>query len=157
MNKKVRYLTEAAVVAALYVVLTLFSKPLTFGFVEVRFSEALCVLPFLMPSTVWGLFIGCFIANIFNGSIVDILVGSLATLIGAYIASKVKFKWLCPIPTILSNTVLIPFVIMNYSGVWNVWSYATSAGGVFLSEVASVYVVGMILLLALEKTKIFNR
>ena len=50
MNKKVRYLTEAAIVAALYVVLTLFSKPLTFGFVEVRFSEALCVLPFLMQS-----------------------------------------------------------------------------------------------------------
>ena len=157
MNKKIRYLTEAAIVAALYVVLTLFSKPLTFGFVEVRFSEALCVLPFLMPSSVWGLFIGCFIANIFNGSIIDILVGSLATLIGAYLASKIKIKWLCPIPTILSNTILIPFVIMNYSGVWNISSYMLAAGGVFASEIASVYVVGMILLLALEKNKLFKR
>ena len=110
-----------------------------------------------MPSTVWGLFIGCFIANIFNGSIIDIIIGSLATLVGAYLASKVKFKWLCPIPTILSNTILIPLVIMNYSGVWTASSYFLAAGGVFLSEVASVYVVGMILLLALEKTKIFKR
>ena len=157
MNKKIRYLTQAAIVAALYVVLTLFSKPLTFGFVEVRFSEALCILPFLMPSSVWGLFIGCFIANIFNGSIIDILVGSLATLIGAYLASKVKTKWLCPIPTILSNTVLIPFVIMNYSGVWNISSYMLAAGGVLASEIASVYIVGMILLLALEKNKLFKR
>jgi uncharacterized membrane protein len=157
MNKKIRYLTEAAIVAALYVVLTLFSKPLTFGFVEVRFSEALCVLPFLMPSSVWGLFIGCFIANIFNGSIIDILVGSLATLIGAYLASKIKIKWLCPIPTILSNTILIPFVIMNYSGVWNISSYMLAAGGVLASEIASVYIVGMILLLALEKNKLFKR
>jgi uncharacterized membrane protein len=157
MNKKIRYLTEAAIVAALYVVLTLFSKPLTFGFVEVRFSEALCVLPFLMPSSVWGLFIGCFIANIFNGSIIDILVGSLATLIGAYLASKIKIKWLCPIPTILSNTILIPFVIMNYSGVWNISSYMLAAGGVLAIEIASVYIVGMILLLALEKNKLFKR
>lgn len=157
MNKKIRYLTEAAIVAALYVVLTLFSKPLTFGFVEVRFSEALCVLPFLMPNSVWGLFIGCFIANIFNGSIIDILVGSLATLIGAYLASKIKIKWLCPIPTILSNTILIPFVIMNYSGVWNISSYMLAAGGVLASEIASVYIVGMILLLALEKNKLFKR
>lgn len=157
MNKKIRYLTEAAIVAALYVVLTLFSKPLTFGFVEVRFSEALCVLPFLMPSSVWGLFIGCFIANIFNGSIIDILVGSLATLIGAYLASKIKIKWLCPIPTILSNTILIPFVIMNYSGVWNISSYMLAGGGVLASEIASVYIVGMILLLALEKNKLFKR
>ena len=157
MNKKIRYLTEAAIVAALYVILTLFSKPLTFGFVEVRFSEALCVLPFLLPSSVWGLFIGCFIANIFNGSIIDILVGSLATLIGAYLASKIKIKWLCPIPTILSNTILIPFVIMNYSGVWNISSYMLAAGGVLVSEIASVYIVGMILLLALEKNKLFKR
>lgn len=156
-NKRIRYLTQAAIVGALYVVLTLFSKPLTFGFVEVRLSEALCVMPFLMPSSVWGLFIGCFIANLFSGSILDIVVGSFATLVGAYIASKIKCKWLCPLPTVLSNTVLIPFVIMNYSGVWSLSAYLTAAGGVLASEIASVYVVGLILLLALEKNKLFKR
>jgi uncharacterized membrane protein len=158
MNKnKTRMLVEAAIVAALYVVLTLVSKPLTIGFVEVRFSEVLTVLPFFMPSTVWGLFAGCFIANIFNGSIVDVVIGSLATLIGAYLTSKIKIKWLCPLPTVLSNTVLIPFVIMTYANEWSFSAYALAAGGVFASEVVSVYVLGLILLIVLEKRKIFKR
>ena len=156
-NKKIRYLTQAAIIAAIYVVLTLFSKPLTFGLVEVRISEALCVLPFLMPSTVWGLFIGCFISNLFTGSILDVVVGSFATLIGAYFSSKTRNKWLCPLPTVLSNAILIPFVIMNYSRIWSISAYFTAFAGVFASEVASVYIIGMILLLALEKNKIFKR
>lgn len=156
-NKRILYLTQAAIVAAIYVVLTLFSKPLSFGFVEVRLSEALCVLPFLMPSSVWGLFAGCFIANIFSGSIFDIVFGSLATLIGAYIASKIKIKWLCPLPTVLSNAIIIPLVIMNYSKIWSLSAYFIAAGGVLASEIVSVYVVGMVLLLALEKNKLFKR
>ena len=137
-NKRILYLTQAAIVAAIYVVLTLFSKPLSFGFVEVRLSEALCVLPFLMPSSVWGLFAGCFIANIFSGSIFDIVFGSLATLIGAYIASKIKIKWLCPLPTVLSNAIIIPLVIMNYSKIWSLSAYFIAAGGVLASEIVSV-------------------
>ena len=155
-NKRIRYLTQAGIVAALYIVLTLI-LPLKFGLVEIRVSEAVCVLPFLMPGSVWGLFAGCFIVNIFNGSIIDVVFGSLATLVGAYLATKVKSKWLCPLPTILSNTIIIPFVIMNYSGVWDVSAYLTAAVGVLASEIASVYVIGMILLLALERIKVFKR
>ena len=155
-NKKIKYLTEAAIVATLYVVLTLVSKPLTFGYVEVRFSEALCVLPFFMPSSVWGLFVGCIISNIFSGSIVDIIVGSLATLIGAYLASKIKIKWLCPLPTVLSNTVFIPFVIMSYMSEWHTPTYIFSVAGVFVSEMISVYGLGMILLTVLDKRKIIK-
>ena len=155
-NKKVKRLTEAAVVAAIYVALTLISKPFTIGFVEVRISEALCILPFFLPGSVWGLFAGCFIANFFSGSIIDIVIGSLATLIGAYVTSKIKNKWLCPLPAIISNTVLIPFVIMNYSGVWNLSAYLVASGGVLASEIASVYILGMVLLLALEKKNVFK-
>ncbi len=155
-NKKIKYLTQAAIVAATYVALTLISKPFTIGFVEIRISEVLCILPYFLPSSVWGLFVGCFIANIFSGSIIDIVIGSLATLVGAYLTSKIKNKWLCPIPTILSNTILIPFVIMNYSRVWNLSAYAIASAGVFASEVASVYVIGMIFLLALEKKNVFK-
>ena len=155
-NKKVKRLTEAAVVAAIYVALTLISKPFTIGFVEVRISEALCILPFFLPGSVWGLFAGCFIANVFSGSIIDIVIGSLATLIGAYVTSKIKNKWLCPLPAIISNTVLIPFVIMNYSGVWNLSAYLVASGGVLASEIASVYILGMVLLLALEKKNVFK-
>ena len=155
-SKKTKYLTQAAIVAAIYVMLTLISKPIAIGFVEIRISEALCVLPFLLPSSVWGLFCGCFIANAFNGSILDMVIGSLATLIGAYLTSKIKNKWLCPIPAILSNTILIPFVIMKYSGVWSPSAYFAASAGVFASETASVYVLGMILLLALEKKNVFK-
>ena len=158
MNKnKTNGLVTAAIVAALYVVLTLVSKPLTIGFVEIRFSEVLTVLPYFMPSTVWGLFAGCLIANIFSGSIVDVVIGSLATLIGAYLTSKIKIKWLCPLPTVLSNTLLIPFVIMTYSSTWSYSAYFLAAGGVLASEVASVYILGLILLIVLEKRKIFKR
>ena len=155
-NKKVKHLTEAAIVAAIYVALTLISKPFAIGFVEVRISEALCILPYFLPGSVWGLFAGCFIANVFSGSIIDIVIGSLATLIGAYVTSKIKNKWLCPIPAIISNTVLIPFVIMNYTGVWNLSAYFVASGGVLASEIASVYILGMVLLLALEKKKVFK-
>ena len=158
MNKiKTKHLVQASIVAALYVVLTLVSKPLTIGLVEIRFSEVLCVLPYFMPSTVWGLFIGCLISNIFSGSLVDVVLGSLATLIGAYLTSKIKNKWLCPVPTVLSNTVIIPIVIMVYSNTWKLSAYFIAAAGVFASEVASVYILGMILLLVLEKRKIFKR
>lgn len=158
MNKnRIRHLVEASIVAALYVVLTLVSKPLTIGFVEIRFSEVLCVLPYFMPSTVWGLFVGCLIANIFSGSVVDIILGSLATLIGAYLTSKIKNKWLCPIPTVLSNTLIIPIVIMVYSKTWELSAYFISAAGVFASELVSVYILGLILLIVLEKRKIFKR
>ena len=156
-NTRIRKLVEAAIVAALYVVLTLVSKPLTIGYVEVRFSEALCILPYFMPSSVWGLFAGCFISNIFSGSILDMIVGSLATLIGAFLTSKIKYKWLCPLPTVLSNTLLIPIVIMKYSETWSVFAYLTAAVGVFASEVASVYILGLILLIILDKKKIFKR
>lgn len=155
---RIRKLVEAAIVAALYVVLTFVSKPLSIGYVEVRFSEALCILPYFMPSSVWGLFAGCFISNIlFSGSILDMIVGSLATLIGAFLASKIKYKWLCPLPTVLSNTLLIPIVIMKYSETWSVSAYLTAAAGVFASEVASVYILGLILLIVLDKKKIFKR
>ncbi len=155
-NKKIKYLTEAAIIATLYVVLTLVSKPFSLGYVEVRFSEALCVLPFFMPGSVWGLFVGCIISNIFSGSIVDIIVGSLATLIGAYIASKIKIKWLCPLPTVLSNTILIPFVIMSYMNEWHTPTYIFSVAGVFISEMISVYGLGMILLIIFDKRKIIK-
>ncbi len=156
-NSKTRGLVTAAIVAALYVALTLLSKPLTIGFVEIRFSEVLTVLPYFMPSTVWGLFAGCLIANIFSGSIIDVFVGSLATLIGAYLTSKIKIKWLCPLPTVLSNTILIPFVIMTYASTYSPSAYLLAAGGVLASEIVSVYILGLILLTVLEKRKIFKR
>ena len=114
MNKKIRFLTFAAVIAALYVVLTAVSAlfGLDKGVVQFRISEALTVLPCLTPAAIPGLTIGCLLSGILYSALpLDILLGSLATLIGAvgtyYLGRKIK--WLSSLPPILSNTVIIEY------------------------------------------------
>ena len=156
---KILFLTQAALVAALYVALTWLSKSvgLASGAVQIRISEALCVLPVFMPATIPGLFIGCLISNISMGSnIFDIIFGSLATLIGALLTSKLKNKFLAPIPAVVSNTVIVPIVIMfcyTAKEARNLTTYLLTTLGVFAGEVISAYVFGIILYTALEKRK----
>ena len=79
-NKGTQFLAEAAVIGAIYVVLTLLFAPLSYGEIQIRFSEALTILPFFTPAAIPGLFVGCIIANLFGGAIpVDIIFGSIAT------------------------------------------------------------------------------
>ena len=81
-SNKVTFLTQAAVIAAIYVVLTIIFAPFSFGEVQVRISEALTILPFFTPAAIPGLFVGCIIANLFGGAIpADIIFGSIATLL----------------------------------------------------------------------------
>lgn len=109
-NKKAYFITQAAVIAALYVVLTLFINAfdLASGAIQVRISEALTILPYFTPAAVPGLFIGCLLSNFMTGAAIwDIIFGSLATLIGAigtYLLRK--WKWCAPLPPILSNTII---------------------------------------------------
>ncbi len=155
-NKKALHLTQAALVGAMYFVLTWLSNffGLASGAVQLRLSEALCVLPFFMPSAVPGLFVGCLLSNLSMGNVIwDTLFGSLATLIGAFVASKLKNKWLVPLPTVIANTVIVPFVVLfcYTPEVKSVWVYAVITAGVFAGEVLSAYVLGIVLLLALNK------
>ena len=152
------YLTQAALVGAMYFVLTWLSNffGMASGAIQLRLSEALCVLPYFMPSATPGLFVGCLLSNLSMGSVIwDTLFGSLATLIGAFVASKLKNKWLVPLPTVLANTVIVPFVVLfcYTPGVKSFGVYATITAGVFAGEVLSAYVLGMMLLLALDKRK----
>ena len=121
MNKKIdaRFIARAAVIAALYVVLTLVFQPISYGSVQLRVSEALTILPLFTPAAIPGLFIGCVIANLLGRCIVmDIIFGSIATLIGAAVGYFLRGnRWLVPIPTILSNTLIIPFVLKYGYGV----------------------------------------
>ena len=97
----VRDLTLAALVAALYAVLSYFGNifGLTFGSIQCRFSEALCVLPFLFPCTVPGLFVGCLITNLMSTvGPLDIVFGSLATLLAAIWTAKMPHRLLAPLP-----------------------------------------------------------
>ena len=84
-DKKVLFIVQAAAIAAIYVVLTVVFAPLSFGEVQVRFAEALTILPYFTPAAIPGLFVGCIIGNFLGGAIpVDIICGSIATLIGAF-------------------------------------------------------------------------
>ena len=157
-NKKVLFLTQAAVIAAIYVVLTIFISAfnLASGAIQVRISEALTILPFFTP----GLAIGCLLSNLLTGAAVyDVVFGSLATLLGAvgtYLLRKHKF--LCTLPPVIANMVIIPFVLRYGYGL------AMEGGGhdlaipfymltVGAGEVICCCILGSVLLNALAKMR----
>lgn len=152
-NKKILFVTYAAVIAALYVVLTYLSALLGLdkGAVQFRFSEMLTVLPCFTPAAVPGLFIGCLLANIINGcALWDIVFGSLATLIGAvgtYLLRK--YKWTAPIPPIVSNCIIMPPVIMAVYG--TELPYILVLLGVLAGEVVCCGVLGYLLVGVMKK------
>lgn len=158
-NQKILFMTQAAMIAAIYVVLTVIFAPFGFGDVQVRVSEALTVLPFFTPAAIPGLFIGCLIGNILGGAIIpDIIFGSLATLIGAcctYLLRK-RTHFLAPLPPILANTIVVPFVLAYGYGVPVPIPLMMLTVGI--GEVLSCGVLGMFLLCTLKKYnhKIFN-
>ena len=112
-------LTQSAAIAALYVVLTVIFAPISFGEMQVRIAEALTILPLFTPAAIPGLFVGCILGNLLGGAIpLDVIFGSLATLLGAvggYLLRK--NRWLVPLPTILSNAIIVPFVLRYGYGV----------------------------------------
>ena len=150
-DKKVLFLVQAAAIAAIYVVLTVAFAPLSFGEVQVRFAEGLTVLPYFTPAAIPGLFAGCLIGNFFGGAIpVDILCGSLATLAGAVISRLLrKHKFLVPLPPIIANILVVPFVLFYGYGVNLPIPFLMLTVGI--GEVLSCGVIGTILLLALER------
>ena len=106
----VQKLATAGVVGAAYAALALFGSifGVTYGPIQCRFSEALCVLPFLFPETAWGLGIGCLIANVFSPyGLLDIVVGSCATFLAALLTARCKKKWLAPLPPVVLNMLLV--------------------------------------------------
>ena len=153
-DKKVLFLTQGAMIAALYVVLTTIFAPISFSEVQVRISEALTILPVFTPAAVPGLFIGCIIANILGGAVLpDIIFGSIATLIGAIFTWKLKDRspYLAPVPPIVSNAVIVPFVLK--------YAYAVPLPipvmmfTVGIGEVISCGIFGMVLYFALNKNR----
>lgn len=151
LNKS-KQLVEAAMIAALYVVLTFIANGLGLASsaIQVRFSEALTILPFFTPAAVPGLFIGCILSNVLTGcALPDIIFGSLATLIGAIFTRKLRrFKWLAPVPPIVANAVIVPLVLFYAYGIRPLWfSFVT----VTIGEIISCGVLGILLLFSLQK------
>ena len=164
-HKRILWLCRAGIIAALYVALTYLA--MAFGLhnnaVQIRFSEALCVLAFITPAAIPGMTVGCFLANILTGCApLDIFLGPVATLIGAsgaYLIGRVGkgklSRALCTLPNIIANTIIVPFIIYvcytdpSEQTLALIPFYALT---VFIGEVISSGVLGSILLFSSENT-----
>ena len=155
-SKQIKYLTKAGTTAAVYVALTAISAMfgLASGSIQVRISEALCVLPVFTAAAVPGVTIGCLISNlILGGTVYDIIFGTLATLIGAAAARLFRrMPYLSPIPTIVSNTLIIPAVFVM-SGICTLSLFPAVALSITVGEIISCGVGGALLVLLVSKNK----
>ena len=165
-NKKVLFTVQAAVIAAVYVVLTFFISAfdLASGAIQVRISEALCILPYFTPAAIPGLFLGCLLSNFLTGCMIwDVVFGSLATLLGALgtwlisgrprqgdsIPTSGKAKWLAPLPPIAANTLIVPFVLYYAYGFPGSIPYFMLTVGA--GEIISCGILGLLLLKLLSR------
>lgn len=165
-KNSVFFLTRGAAVAAIYVLLTYLSYAfgLSSGVIQLRLSEALCVLPAFFAEAIPGLAVGCFIANLLTGCAAwDVVFGTLATLVGAAGSALVghlaksklpRLKFLIPLPTVISNSLTVPFVLRYAYGAPNaIWILMLSVAA---GEIISAWILGDFLYLTLEK-RIFRR
>lgn len=154
-KNKVHFMTQAAMIAAIYTALTVAFAPVAYGPIQFRISEALCILPFFTPAAIPGLFLGCAISNgvgVALGTAVlpDVIFGSLATLIGAVGSYAVrKNKWLVCVPPIAANTIIIPWVLRYAYGAPELIPFMMLTVGI--GEILAVGVLGNFLLNALER------
>ena len=172
MHKTTKFISQAAIIAALYVVFSLLTYQFSYLEIQCRVAEALCMTIFFTPAGVAGVFIGCLITNIFGGSIIDMIFGSLTTLIAAAltypiakavrkrhgVALKMPYTLLIPIPTVVCNTLIIPLVL--YYG-YQITSFGNAttklvvlallAFSVFAGEMISCYIFGPLFALVLNR------
>ena len=160
-SKKTKFLTHAALIAALYTALTLLSYAfgLDKGAIQLRLSEALAVLPFVSGAAVPGLFVGCFLSSLIcGGHPLDVVFGSLVTLLAALICrsmrSLMRYKLgllFASIPNIILNALLIPILLIFVYGVPDAYSFLVLTVGI--GELITSGVLGTFLLLALRRTE----
>ncbi|HIS30621.1 MAG TPA: QueT transporter family protein [Candidatus Limivivens intestinipullorum] len=152
-DQKLLFIVQAAAIAAIYVVLLLVFAPISFGEVQIRFAEALTVLPYFTPAAIPGLFVGCLLGNFLGGAILpDIIFGSLTTLVAAFVSYRLrKRKYLVVLPPIIGNALVMPFVLY--------YGYGTNLPIPFMmltvaaGEIISCGVIGTVILLALDRYK----
>ncbi len=166
-SNRTRRLAVSAVIAALYAALTIALAPISYGPLQFRVSEALTVMPFLIPSTVWGVFVGCILANLYTGSVLDILFGSLATLLAALLTARfgkqgntAKNRLLGCLMPVVFNAVIVGAVLT-----WGyqmqefenpLLSYGFNALTVGVGEAGVLYLIGYPLMQYLPKLRFFR-
>lgn len=155
MNTK--YLTKSGLIAAIYIILVLIQVPmgdLAFGPIQLRFAEGLTLLPLVESAAVPGLFVGCLVSNLILASyssfgLIDILGGSLVTLVAAYLTSKMPNKFTAALPPIILNGLIVSIWVSYFTNV----SYWITVLGISGGEIASVAIFGTIMLSAYNKVK----
>ncbi len=152
-NKNILLICQAAMIAALYVVLTFIANALGLAnyAIQVRFSEALTILPYFTPAAIPGLTIGCLLSNWLTGCApTDIIFGTIATLIAALLTYAFRrFKWLTPLPPIAANTIIVPWVLRYAYGIGDAIPFLMFTVG--CGEFISAGIMGMFLLFSLER------
>lgn len=162
----------AAVVGAAYAALTVGLAPISYGAIQFRVSEVLCILPFFIPSTVWGLFIGCAIANILGGGVLDIVFGSLATLLAALATAWLGKKEhtignsvLACLQPVVFNAVIVGAVVTAVFTVegetvnpfTHLSLYAATAASVGFGEAVVLFALGLPLMRWLPRQEFFKK
>ncbi len=156
-----RDLTLAALTAAAYAGLTLLLPGPSYGYTQLRVAEALTVLPFLIPATAPGIAVGCLVANLLSPyGPLDMLCGTAASALAAFLTMKMPNKWLAPLPPVLCNGVIVGGMLAWYQagfgpGFWP--AFVLTGPGVALGEVFACYVLGLLLLGALSRLALWRR
>lgn len=154
MNKKIKYIIKSALIAAIYLALTLLFAPISYSLMQIRIAEALGILAYFTPAAVPGLALGCLLANLSSPfGLIDILFGTLATALSAFIATKIKNKFLMPLPYIIVNMFIVGTILTYMLHV----KFIYAALWVALGEAIAVYIIGMPLLFIIEKNKTLNK
>jgi uncharacterized membrane protein len=157
-----KQLATAGIIAAIYAVLSLFSSVfgIAYGPIQCRFSEALTVLPFFLPEAIPGLFIGCLVSNLMSTvGPLDLIFGSLATLLAALWTRRMPNKYLAPLPPVICNALIIGAMIAWYevgftSAFWGMFAFNALTVGI--GEAIACYVLGLLLLRALSRLPAFR-
>ena len=167
-NPSIRKLVRCGVVAAIYVVLCMALQPLSYGAVQVRVAEALCLLPVFGAEYIAGVVLGCFLANLLGSTIVDVIFGTLATLLACLVTYKlrnIRFKGLAvaaSLPPVLFNAVIIGIEIAvmfpdptSSAPIW--LACITNGISVGIGELISCTVLGVLLVKIIESSKALNK
>ena len=149
----VRDLAQGAIIAAVYALLTIFLAPISSGLVQCRVSEAMSVLPYFTFSAVPGLFIGCLLANLLTGApIYDVVFGSLATLIAAFITYKMRntvSKYMAPLPSVVVNALVVGWLLTYVYQVGA--TYWAAVGYVAIGQAIACFALGIPLMSLMER------
>lgn len=168
MKINTRNLITAAVVGALYAVLTMVLAPISYGALQFRVSEVLCILPFFMPSTAWGLFVGCIVANLMStAGVLDVVFGSLATLITCLCIARcgkmgntLKARLLaCFMPVVWNGLIVgatLTIALAGLNPLTHFGAFLVFAGEVALGELGVMYLIGLPLMTYLPKQRFFS-